>query len=109
MKGCCLYTLSALLVVNIAVCGYLVYLIGDFHRDTRHLKQTLSDTAHVIHDTWALTAGSIPDKARVIGKRLPNKEQVHTWFENKSKWIKRATAWVHAPGPEDGPTNDPHT
>ena len=69
------YLLQALLIVNIAVCGYLVYLIGDFHRDTKYLKQTLQETAHIVH-------------------HLPTTEQASAWLTDRGEWLKKATEWA---------------
>jgi len=68
MKGLLLAN-TAITCVNIILLSYLILLIRDFHRDAKAIKTTLKTTSDFLSDTWSLTAGSVPQKLKVVGKR----------------------------------------
>lgn len=65
-----------LLLVNISVTSYLIYLIGDFHGDLQSVKAGV----FAVKDVWDLTTGSLPAKARVVAT---NAKSLKSWIKRK--------------------------
>ena len=77
------FLLKILLFINICVMCYMIYLVFDFRKDVKSVKETVRKSSEIVRDIWSIVGGSAIDKITTVKNHGAH---VKDWI--KAKWGK---------------------